>query len=202
LVKGRRREQTNGSAEQITTLLDSADGIAAKLDKGTPAEQAQALRTVIKRIIIGDDTLAITLRRAALMPDAKPAADQDDDTIQLAVPLQLRRRGVEIKLVIPGEAHRSQPARPDPALIRAVARGHLWFQDLASGKAASLRDIAQQEGITEGYVGRLIRFAFLAPCMVEAILEGTQPADLTAARLIGRLSLPLNWTEQHQLIYS
>jgi DNA invertase Pin-like site-specific DNA recombinase len=191
----------HGTAEQITALLDTAGRIAAKLDKGTLAEQVQALRNVIERIIIGDDTLAITLRRAALMSDAKPATDQNDAAIQLLVPLQLRRRGVEIKLVIPGEAHRTQPARPDPALIKAVARGHLWFEDLVTGKAASLREIAEQEGITEGYVGRLIRLAFLAPCMVEAILEGTQPVDLTAARLTGRISLPLNWTEQHQLIY-
>jgi hypothetical protein len=136
------------------------------------------------------------------MPEASPAPDRDDDPIRLAVPFQLRRRGVEIKLVIPGEAHRTQPARPDTALIKAVARGHLWFQDLVTGKAASLRDIAKQEGITEGYVGRLIRLAFLAPCMVEAILEGTQPVDLTAARLTGHISLPVDWTEQHRLTFA
>jgi site-specific DNA recombinase len=54
---------------------------------------------------------------------------------------------------------------------------------------------------TEGYVGRLIRLAFLAPCMVEAILEGTQPVDLTAARLTGRISLPLDWSQQRRLMY-
>jgi len=117
------------------------------------------------------------------------------------VPVPLQRRRVGMQRVIPGVAQRTRPARPDAALIKAVARGHLWFQDLAAGRAASLRDIAEREGITEGYVGRLIRLAFLAPCMVEAILEGTEPVELTAARLTGRISLPLNWTEQHQLIY-
>jgi len=47
----------------------------------------------------------------------------------------------------------------------------------------------------------LIRLAFLAPCMVEAILEGTQPIDLTAARLTGHISLPVDWTEQHRLTF-
>jgi site-specific DNA recombinase len=192
---------TDASAEQVTALLDRAGRIAAMLDEGTPAERAQALRDLVERIVIGDDTLAITLRRGALISAEQHASDREDDAIGLVVPLQLRRRGVEMKLVIPGEAHRTQPARPDPAVIKAVARGHLWFHNLATGRAASLRDIAEHEGITEGYVGRLIRLAFLAPCMVEAILQGTQPVDLTAARLTGGISLPLDWSEQHRLFF-
>ena len=43
--------------------------------------------------------------------------------------------------------------------------------------------------------------AFLTPGMVESILEGAQPVDLTAARLTGRISLPINWSEQHRLIF-
>jgi len=190
----------DATAEQITALLERAGRIGVTLDQGTPAERAQTLRDLVERIVIGDDTLAITVRGGALISGAQHASDQDDDAIRLVVSLQLRRRGVEMKLVIPGEVHRTQPARPDPALIKAVARGHLWFEDLATGRAASLRDIAEREGITEGYVGRLIRLAFLAPCMVEAILEATQPVDLTAARLTGQISLPLDWSEQHGVL--
>ena len=192
---------TDASAEQVAALLDRAGRIAAMLDEGTPAERVPALRDLVERIAIGDDTLAITLRRGTLISRAQHASDREDDAIGLVVPFQLRRRGVEMKLVIPAEAQRTQPARPDPALIKAVARGHLWCEDLTTGRAASLRDIAEREGITEGYVGRLIRLAFLAPCMVKAILEGSQPVDLTAARLTGRLGLPLDWSEQHRLLF-
>jgi hypothetical protein len=191
---------TDASAEQITTLLDSATRIAATLEQGAPVERAQTVRELVGRVVIGDDALAITLRHAPLLSGTKLAIAKEGEPIRLTVPLQLRRRGVEMKLVIPGEARHARPLRPDPALIKAVARGHLWFDDLATGRAASLREIAEREGVTEGYVGRLMRLAFLAPRIVEAILEGAQAVDLTAARLTGGIRLPLAWSEQHQFI--
>jgi hypothetical protein len=104
-----------------------------------------------------------------------------------------------MKLVIPGET--SKPSRLDPALIKAVARGHLWFEDLATGRAAALQAIADREGVTEGYVRRLTqRLAFLAPDIVEAILRGEQPVDLTAARLTGGIELPCDWQHQRRLL--
>jgi hypothetical protein len=46
------------------------------------------------------------------------------------------------------------------------------------------------------YVGRLIRFAFLAPVIVESIVEGRQPITLTAEALTRRIELPLSWSAQ------
>jgi hypothetical protein len=41
--------------------------------------------------------------------------------------------------------------------------------------------------------------AFLAPDIVEAILAGTQPVDLTAGTLTRRADLSLSWSEQKSL---
>jgi site-specific DNA recombinase len=41
--------------------------------------------------------------------------------------------------------------------------------------------------------------AFLAPDIVEAILAGTQPVDLTAETLARRADLPRSWSEQKSL---
>ena len=128
------------SPDQIRNLLDSAEQITAVLDTGSAPERARALRELVARIVIKDDALAISLRRAAL--NGSNAGD-DEDPIRFSVPVQFRRRGVEMKLVIAGEMAR--PARPDPVLIKAVARAHLWFEDLATGRAASLQAIADCE---------------------------------------------------------
>jgi site-specific DNA recombinase len=45
-------------------------------------------------------------------------------------------------------------------------------------------------------VGRLIRLAFLAPDIVESIVEGRQPITLTAEALTRRIELPLSWCSQ------
>ena len=183
------------SPDQIRNLLDSAEQITAMLDTGSAPDRARTLRELVARIVIKDDALAISLRRAAL--NGSNAGD-DEDPIRFSVPVQFRRRGVEMKLVIAGKTAR--PARPDPVLIKAVARAHLWFEYLATGRGRSLQAIAEREGMTESYVRRLIPLAFLAPGIVKAILEGEQPVDLSAARLTGAIKLPLDWNEQHRLL--
>jgi site-specific DNA recombinase len=183
------------AAGQIRNLLDSAGRITSVLDEGPAPERAQALRELVMRIVIEDDALAITLHRTAL---SKSHAADNEDPICLTVPVEFRRRGVEVKLVIAGETAR--PARPDPVLIKAVARAHLWFEDLATGRATSLQAIADREGITESYIRRLIPLAFLSPGIVEAILEGEQPVELTTAGLTGGIKLPLDWHEQQRLL--
>lgn len=100
--------------------------------------------------------------------------------------------------MLPAAIERQKPSRVDPALVKALARSHAWFHDLAAGRAMSIEGIAAREGLTEGYVRRLIRLAFLAPDIVEAILDGRQPAELTAASLTRRIDLPLDWRQQAQ----
>jgi site-specific DNA recombinase len=54
-------------------------------------------------------------------------------------------------------------------------------------------EIAERERIGSRYVRRLLRLAFLAPEIVEAIAAGDQPPELTAEVLAERIDLPLLW---------
>jgi hypothetical protein len=69
-----------------------------------------------------------------------------------------------------------------------------------SGRVGSLVEIAEAEGITESYVGRLLPLAFLAPDIVESVLAGTQPVHLTTEMLTKRVDLPIDWREQETLL--
>ena len=86
-------------------------------------------------------------------------------------------------------------ARQD--LVRAARR---WFEDLASGRAGSMVEIAKAEGVTESYVGRLVPLAFLAPDIVESVLAGTHPVHVTTELLTKRVDLPIDWKEQESLL--
>jgi ParB-like chromosome segregation protein Spo0J len=103
--------------------------------------------------------------------------------------------------VLPGLAEQNHGSRCDPALLKALARGHAWFEELATGRARSLEDLAKRDGISRRYIRRHVGLAFLSPQLVEAILKGQQPVALTATRLT-ELDLPLDWTEQHRLLAS
>jgi hypothetical protein len=82
----------------------------------------------------------------------------------------------------------------------AVPRTHVYFNDLATGRAKSIRGIAEKEGVTDRFVSHLMPLAFLAPDIVEAILAGTQPADLTAETLIKWSALPLECVKREALL--
>ena len=105
--------------------------------------------------------------------------------------MRLKRRGVEMRLVIDG--HDALPRKPDPVLLKALARAHRWFQELASGPARSIAAIATREGVTDRYVERLIRLAFVAPEIVAAVAVRGEPVEL---RLTPHIDLPLDWTVQ------
>jgi site-specific DNA recombinase len=74
--------------------------------------------------------------------------------------------------VLPGLAQQNHPSRCDPALIKVIARGRAWFDELATGRVRSLQDSAKRDGITRRYIRRLVGLAFLSPDLVETIPAG------------------------------
>ena len=124
-------------------------------------------------------------------------ADGDGENppvIVLAVDIALRRWSGAAHLVVP---HGSAPApQLNGGLIRAVACARQWHAELLSGKGKSQPRIANDLGVSERYLRKIIPCAFLAPDIVEAILRGRQPADLTLAKLTH--GLPNKWADQRR----
>ena len=87
--------------------------------------------------------------------------------IQLQVPLNIATSGGSTKLVI----NRPTEGKPDRAQITAIARGTCWFEELTSGRAQSIRHIAEREGVTDRYISRLIEGALISPVLVERAVE-------------------------------
>ena len=66
------------------------------------------------------------------------------------------------------------PPAPDATLIKAIARGHRWFEEMCA-KNLSAAALAKTEGVSALYILRMLRLAFLSPAIVETIIEGRQP---------------------------
>ena len=109
----------------------------------------------------------------------------------------MKRRGVEMRLIIDGDR---TTARVDLPLLKATARAYRWSNDLVAGRAQSIGEIARREHLTCRHVRRVMRLAFLAPRIVEAIAEGCQPGDLSAIAMTQRIELPPLWRAQEQAL--
>ena len=65
------------------------------------------------------------------------------------------------------------------------------------GDGASIGDLAGELGVSASYFSRIVRLSFIAPTLVQAILDGRQPKRLLAKRLtVGSFRLPTSWKEQ------
>ena len=91
--------------------------------------------------------------------------------------------------------------KPDPKLIHHLVEARRRCSDyLDPDQALTVSAIAARDGLDTGDVSRSLQLAFLAPDLVTAILEGTQPASLTAEKLKRIGDLPLIWQDQVDLL--
>jgi hypothetical protein len=86
-----------------------------------------------------------------------------------------------------------KPSR-DETLVKALVRAHRWRRQIERGQAKSITDLAEQEGITDAYVCRLLPLTCIAPDIVETVLDGRQPEGLRLVDMLG--NGPLHWEEQ------
>lgn len=118
------------------------------------------------------------------------------DRLYLDVAARLKRHGREVRFVLPPNRHGEIPGRPIPSLLKAIARAHHWYGRVTEGNIPNPRSLAQQTGFNGRYVSRILQCAFLAPDIIEAILDGRQPHALTLRKLWN--NLPTNWSEQRK----
>jgi hypothetical protein len=121
---------------------------------------------------------------------------RDGRTLTVRVPMTFRQRGGR-KLVISPDGAAAWPAprpRIDNAMIKALARAFRWRKLLETGVNATIDDLAAAEKINPSYVSRVLRLTLLAPDIVEVILDGRQPVEMTVKELMQ--PLPVEWEGQ------
>jgi site-specific DNA recombinase len=202
----------NVSAENPSTsqrLVAAAKKLAAKWTSLRSVDQRNLLASFFRRIIIRDNSIEILVSRKALREvlendgrlilseaDRLPKSVDPNDLVCLSIEAKLKRSGGEVHLVVPPTFDNVTAAHPNSSLIKAVARARGWYDSVMKGECFDQASLAKRSGLTERYVGKVFGCAFLAPDIVEAILDGRQPRDLTFQKLCR--NIPLSWVEQRQ----
>jgi site-specific DNA recombinase len=204
-------DELSAAAEGPAVLHQVVAG-AKKLAAKLPLLPTDALRdllaSIFQSVIIQEKNIQVMIRKSDLrellergdqitasnLTRLRKPIDQTE-LLCLTIEAKRKRYGGEIHLVVPSQSN--APARHiRPALIKAVARGHGWCEKLLEGRVADMRSLARETGLTPHYVRNVFACAFLAPDIVEAILEGRQPLALKFENLYKHI--PLSWTEQRQ----
>jgi len=88
----------------------------------------------------------------------------------------------------------------DQNLIEAVGRSFEWWRMLTEEEGWSIDKLAEHSSMDASNVTRYLPLAFLAPDIVEAILNGTQPIDMNVEQLKKSGPIPPDWAEQRRLL--
>ena len=189
-------------------IIAAANTLATTWNATPTNSHCEFLNAIIDRITISDATITMAVRPLVLAQhllrsngnvitaDSKADADHEDPII-LTVDARLCRSGRAMKLVAGGS---DATAHADPTLIRLLARAHAMRKELETGHHDTLDACARAMGATASYFSRIVRLAYLAPDITAAIMDGRQPATLSATRLAEAWALPLAWTEQRRVL--
>jgi site-specific DNA recombinase len=181
-------------------LAARAAEIGRRWSELPPARTRPVLAALIERVEVRIDQVDIYLRPTGLSAlfDTAVTASQsvlEEETVILSVPARLRRAGMEIRMVV----DRTDPfavVKPDPRLIKLLIRARRFNATLVQSEDVAFAALALREGVSRSYFTRVVRLSYLAPDITQAILDGRQPCDLTAEKLLAHSRLPLGWHDQ------
>ena len=91
-------------------------------------------------------------------------------------------------------------AKPDPRLIKLLIRARRFNAALLHSDGVPFAALAKREGVSPSYFTRLVRLSYLATDITQAILDGHQPRNLTADKLLAHSRLPLTWHQQRTVL--
>ncbi len=174
----------------------TADAISA-LRKNLPSDagdlaESTLLKTVAHITIApGELTIQLDPTSLAKLASIKTQA-VNEDALTITTPFQMRKRGVETKLILA-----DAPTGQDDALIRNIAKAHHWFVQIKAGK--TFAEIADGEVTSKRRIQQVISLAFLAPDIIRDVLDGKQPLGFTSDWCV-RHALPSDWSEQRDLL--
>lgn len=119
---------------------------------------------------------------------------QANDTIRVFIPLTQRRRNGRPRILPPEPGTHFQSRSQDPHILRALGRAWAWRRRLETGEATTIHDIAEAEKVTDRFVSRMLRLAYLSPDVLERLVVTRDPPSVSLIDLIEAVNLP--WSEQ------
>lgn len=117
----------------------------------------------------------------------------------ISASLTLRNRGGRPRILPPKEIEVAMDRGQDARLLRAIGRAWAWRRRLEHGDVNTIADLAREEAISDRYVSRVIRLAWLSPSVLERLVLRREPTVLSIFDLCGVAELP--WAEQPEKVF-
>ncbi|OJU30771.1 MAG: hypothetical protein BGN94_16445 [Rhizobiales bacterium 68-8] len=192
------------TADQLVQVHGKGRALGLAYEKASPQLRSAMIASLVDRVDLRTGKLLMTidlnglLRELGFDAGSRQSDSQPASPVIIECPMTLRRRGIEMKLVVADA--RAADRKPDPNLVSVIAVAHGYLAQLTDGSNRSSSEVAAANGVDRSDFARILRLAFLSPRLVDSIFAGRQPVELTARHLSRLSDLPLSWHEQEQLL--
>ncbi len=193
----------NLSAKKQSTIIKNAKSFVTNWENLTSSKKIDHLKIIIQKIQVGCDGINITLSRTGMNqclsnenPDNEISKNNIDGGFIISIPAKLKRCGHETKLIISDEYTNNPSTTTTLALQNSLKKALAWNHALMTGRVLNMESLAKQENVTQRYIAHLIKLAFLAPDIMEAIVKGETPKRLTLSRL--KEGFSYDWDDQRK----
>jgi site-specific DNA recombinase len=179
-------------AEAVHALVDRE--LQAHIDLTKAGDDPRA---ALVKVVVADKAVELTLD-PTMVANASEREPASDAPVILRIPALLKTFGGAQQMVDETGAP-IQLTGPDRALQKAIARARRWARQIETGERTGADDIAAAEDLQSRYVDWILRLAWLAPDIIEAILSGKRLRDFTLTELI-TTDVPMDWRQQREML--
>src|SRR5258705_3126391 len=141
------------------------------------ADHCGAIAEQVARIDVHRDRMIIRFKSASA-----EEGSQSTDCQLLSIPWQKppsrKSRQILIPVGVPRNEVRPTRIERRARLVGAISRGRRWLDEIVSGSAANIGQIATRQKCSVRQVNMTISLAFLAPDLVKAAVEGRLPRGI------------------------
>jgi hypothetical protein len=202
--------QLIGSPPQLAEVLLPLDLTAGELDLrirrakslatewlSMPSEsQRELVRQILSRVTLSIDQITLSIGLASLdtlLGGRSARAMTTEPVLTLQIPATAEATGKGKRMII-GE---TQANTVDPSLVRLIHEAFAIRSVVVADTRETLNEITARRKKSKGYLTSLMRLSYLAPSIIDDILNGRQPPRLSAKHLLRTSStLPLAWGAQ------
>ena len=107
-----------------------------------------------------------------------------DNTVSIFIPLTIKKRKGKPRLMKSGSQPIISERQQKPHILRAIGRAWSWRRILESGQVSTIHEIARAEGVTDRYISRMMRLAYLSPEILERLVVKKEVLDISIRNLI------------------
>jgi site-specific DNA recombinase len=207
-LKGESKTVSVGSVSRIPAT-DIEDVLVKSVNEHLVAQHGEPTSSSAladdRGVMIAEQVVRIDVHKDRLIVRFKSAGTEEEshstDGQSLSIFWQKRpsrkSRQILIPLGVPRNKVRPTRIERRARLVNAIARGRRWLDEIVSGSATNIEQIATRQKCSVRQVNMTISLAFLAPDLVKAAVEGRLPRGIGVERL---RDAPPEWSRQFEAL--